>query len=271
MFKFKIRKFNASEKLTHLSQVSVGLLAFVFLLGACATANKPKELSDDEQYTLYLQMGNATLSENDPTTALQWLLKAEAKKPDSAVVHHSLALAYYQKHLLAKALAEGKQAVTLDSDYSEANNTYGRLLIETNQLYPAISYLQKAAADPLYRDAFKAQTNLGIIFYRVKEFSRAKDAFAKATEISPQAACVAYYYRGHLALRESNFKEAATNYLKATQKVCSNFPDAHLALGIAYQDEHEFDLARKTYAELAKNYPNTPASEQALTRLKSLP
>jgi len=243
----------------------------IAVLTACATSRKPKELSEDEQYGLYLQMGNATLSENDPTGALEWLLKAEKIKPEAAPVHHSLALAYYQKHLFSRALDEAKQAATLDSDYSEANNTYGRLLIEANQLYPAIPYLQKASLDPLYRDAFKALTNLGIVFYRLHQYSRAKDNFALAIETTPQAACVAYYYQGHLALRESNFKEAAKNYAKASQKVCTNFPDAHLALGIAYQDEHEYDLARKAYLEVEKDYPNTAASEQALNRLHTLP
>ena len=83
--------------------------------------------------------------------------------------------------------------------------------------------------------------------------------------------CVAYYYRGHLNLRENRFKEASRDYEHATQKFCAGFADAHFALGVAYLRNKQYDLARKKFLEIKQRYPNTEMADQAMDRLRYIP
>jgi TolA-binding protein len=88
---------------------------------------------------------------------------------------------------------------------------------------------------------------------------------------APNQACIALYYRGHIKLREAKFDEAIHDYDQATRKTCAKFGEAHLALGIAYEKNRQFELARKTFLEIQKRYPNTKLAEQALDQLRYLP
>lgn len=238
----------------------------------CATPEKTqKSLSPTERARLLVEVGNGALLEGDPTGALQSLVQAEKEDPNLPELHHSKALAYYAKHDLNKALTSAKKAISLKADYSDANTTLGKLLLDAGKYDEAKAPLNLAAQDPLNRDAYKAWTNLGIIQYRQGDYLKAGSLLNQAIQSAPQVACVAYYYRGHLKLRDSNFDEAIENYGLATKRFCANFGDAYLALGIAYQRGRHYELARKTFLEIEKRYPNTKLAERALDQLKYIP
>src|SRR5690606_14700263 len=132
-------------------------------------------------------------------------------------------------------------------------------------------HLEAASSDALYRDSFKADTNLGILFYRRGELAKAVEKLDRAIRSSPLRSCHAYYYRGHIGLKQGRFEEAARFYDKATQKFCAGFADAHLALGIAYQRGRQYDKARKKYLDIKQAFPGTKVADQAMERLKFLP
>ena len=46
---------------------------------------------------------------------------------------------------------------------------------------------------------------------------------------------------------------------------------AHLELGMAFERDKQFDAARKKYLDVAKLFPNTDLSKQAIDRLRYLP
>ena len=92
-----------------------------------------------------------------------------------------------------------------------------------------------------------------------------------AIQDAPTQACIAYYYRGNIRLKKSQMNEAISDYAQATKKLCARFEEAHLALGLAYQQNQQYDLARKTFLEIEKRYPNTQIAERAIDQLRYLP
>jgi len=241
------------------------------LLTSCAT-NRPKPgPSPEEHARLLLDVANAALVENDPTSALEALDRAEAIDPGLAELYNTRALALYVKNDAPGAIESIQKSLKLAPEYPDANNTYGKILLDLGRYDEAAPLLLKAAHSPYFREAYKSWTSLGILYYRKGEISKASEDFEKAVQGGGERACIAYYYKGHLKLREGDYTEAIRDYGLATRKWCGGFADAHLAIGITYERTKQYDLARRTYLEVEQRYPNTKSAEQAVNRLKALP
>lgn len=245
------------------------LVAVVMLLG-CSTANK-RELSSEERARMLIQIANGALLEGDPVGALENLAAAEAIEPDLPELHHSKAIAYHSKGDSAVALNSVRRAVELKPDYSDANNTLGKILLDMGRSDEALSPLLKAAKDPLYRESHKPLTSLGIYHYRKGQDQKARDYFDQAIRAGKGNACIAHYYRGHLSLKQSRLIDAIFDYDQATRRACAGFAEAHLALGVAYARNKQFDLARRKFVEIQSQYPSTRYARQAVDELQGLP
>lgn len=252
--------------------VTVSLLSLGLSLGGCATGSTDKkELTHPQRAALLLELGNGALIEGDPTGALSTLMQAQQEDPEMPEIHHSLALAYYGKSDLSDALKEAQKAVELSPNYPDANNTLGKILLDLGRYDEARTPLLTAAQNPLYREAYKSWTNLGILNYRQGDFAKASRDFAKAIDGDRESACIAYYYRGHLKLRSGEYSDAIRDYAQATKKTCGGFADAHLAIAITYERTKQFGLARRGFLDIEQKFPNSKAADQALQHLKSLP
>jgi Tfp pilus assembly protein PilF len=250
--------------------ISISFVLPLLVLIGCATATSKKELSPREHAQLHVDAANAALMENNLPKVFQFLQKAEEYDSAFAIIYHLRAIAFYMRNENAQALAEIKKGIQRAPNDVEMNNTYGKILLDAGDYKNAEAPLLKSANDPAYVDAYKAQTNLGILFYRQNNLEKARTYFDLAVASSPSA-CIAQYYLGHIQLKQGKLVDATTSYDRATQKLCAGFADAHLALGIAYERNKQYDLARKKFVDIKQNFPNTKVAEQAMDRLTYLP
>ncbi len=242
----------------------------------CATtvvenAQPTKVYSNTEKARMIVEIANGALAEADPTGALQHLARAESMDENLPELHHSKALAYYGKKDLNNAIKSAKRAVEIKPNYSDANNTLGKLLMDAGQNSQAEIHLQVAANDALNREAYKALTNLGIIHYRQSHVELAQKYFDRAITESPNLACVAYYYRGNIEQDRRNFVAAIDAYSSATKKTCAQFVDAQFALGMAYTRNGQMTEAKSMFLDISKRYPKTAIGEKAMEQLRYLP
>lgn len=254
---------------TRALQLTVGLLIAAGL-AACAT-NSAERLSDHDRALTLIQAADGALVEKDPTGALQYLKEAERYDPDIAELYHSQALAYYQKNDLESAIISARKALGLKPDYSDANNTLGRYLLEKGSLKEAETYLIRAASDPLYRDSFRPLTNLGILYYRKDDMKNAERFLNRAIATNSDFSCIAYYYRGHIRIKEGRVREAIDDYEKSVKKLCGGYGDAHYALGVAFEKNRQYDKARKKFIEIQERYPGSDLSKKASDHLRYIP
>jgi len=248
--------------------------AYLFLLLAlaagCSSAPK-KNISPQEHARLLVNIANAQFLEGDPTGALQVLEQAESEDAKIPELHHTRALCFYAKKDYPQALASVKKALALRPDYADAQTTLGKFYLDTGRYAEAKATLITPAKNALYRDSFKAWTNLGIISYRQNDIIEAEKQFTNAIDQAPAQACIAYYYRGHIGLKTGKVNQAIRDYDQATKRVCGGFSDAHLALGIAYESAKQYEKARKKYLDTSQRFPNSEVAERAMTNLKRIP
>ena len=253
------------------------LLAIFFMgaatlfFGCASTSPSGKKMTAADRSRVFVEIANGALAEGDPTGALQNLARAEVEDSQLPELHHSKALAYYAKHNIEAATDSARRAVKLKPDYADANNTLGKLLLDQGRYDEATEMLLIAAKDPLYRESYKSWTSLGIVEYKRGHWVQSKNYFNKAILSSPVLACIAFYYRGNLYLREAKINDAIHDYVNASQKACTSFGQAHLALSVAYEKNKQFQLARKTLLDIQERYPRTQLAEKAFEQLKHLP
>ena len=228
-------------------------------------------LSDHERADLLVNAAAGAIEEGDPTGALQILMQAEKSDASLPRLHLVRATAYYVKKEVTQAMESVNRALQLKPDYSEARNTLGKMLLDQGRYAEAEKELQIAIKDLLSRDAFRAYTNLGILYYRQGKDAKALASLDKAILEGKSGACLAYYYRGHLKLKVAAYSDAVRDYSLATRRNCGNFSEAHLALATAYERSRQFEMARKKYLEIQQSFPNTQIAEQAMNRLKDIP
>lgn len=246
---------------------------FQIICSSCASlrTEDKKPLPRNEKARLLVDVANTAIIEGDHVGAFQNLALAEELDSSLPEIYHSKALAYMIRSEIDLAINECKKAVKIAPEYSEANTTLGKILLDQGKYKESIPYLLKAAKNPYNREAYKAYTNLGILEYRRSNYEQAVQYFDLAILQAPMLSCIAHYYKGHLAMRDANFHEALQEYEKATFKFCVNFADAHLAQGITLEKSRQFEKARKKFAEIQQKFPKTKVAVEAMNHLRTLP
>jgi Tfp pilus assembly protein PilF len=241
-------------------------------LVSCATAQPEKKaLTPREKAQRLVAVAGGAVVEGDPTGALRFIQQAEAIDASLPELHHVKALALVQKHEPQAAIAAALRAIELKPDFAEANNTLGRLYLEQGRYAEAIPPLKKAASNLIFRESYKADINLGILYYRTGENALARKHFEHATLMAPHFSCMANYYLGHLELRENRPAKAVDYYEKATLRFCGKFADAHLAMGMALIEDKQFVRARKKLLDVYKIFPETQVAKRAMEQMKRIP
>ena len=239
-------------------------------LVGCATGEK-KPVSTAEKANLFLMIANGSLLEGDPTAALASVMEAEALDPENAAVFHTKALAFFAKKDMDQAIAAARKAVELAPNFSEAQNTLGKLLMDQNENDEAEKHFLIALKNPLYRESFKPATSLGILKYRKGDLASAETFLNKAIQESPVNACVAHYYQGHISLQKGNIEKSIKDYEKASKRLCAGFAEAQFAIGVAYARNKQYEKAREKFLEVKNLYPDSKVAEQAVERLRYIP
>ena len=176
--------------------------AATLIFAGCASSSGPQQHPLDgtptktprERAQLLIEASNGSLMEGDPIGALQFLTRAEELDPAYSPIYHAKALAYAYRKDFPSALREMKHAIDLDPTNPYAQNTYGKFLLDAGRLDEAEPQLKKAGDNPTFRESFKANTNLGILYYRKNDFDLADTRFQRAINDDPVNSCIALLF-----------------------------------------------------------------------------
>lgn len=214
--------------------------------------NEPQRLRKSE---LHARVGTGLLNSNRLPQAMGEFLKALELDPKNKVAHNNLALAYFLRNRPNEAERHLRKALVLDKKYTEARNNLGRVLIAKKKFKESIKVLQLAREDLLYPYPDKILTNLGLAYFEMGKFQKARRLLKQAISIN-QNSCIAYNLWAKSMYEARSYHDAAVGFDKAIQ-VCKTkkFDEPQYFAGVSYLKVGKRNLAKTRFEELLAEYP----------------
>jgi type IV pilus assembly protein PilF len=201
-----------------------------------ANGGDPDRMSDSE----YDIARDALLRQQNPRQALEHALKAMELNDENYEAAHFVALIYLgmcstgkDECRLSEAEKFARKALELKSDFREAKNTLGVVLIHEKRYADAIAVLKPLSEDMLYQTPENAWGNLGWAYFEAGKLDAAIDALSRSVAAQPLF-CVGYYRLGAALEKKKQLTEALDAYTRAVETdapACKALQEAYLGRG----------------------------------------
>jgi type IV pilus assembly protein PilF len=250
---------------------TLGLMTALGLGGiACASSGSAGQGSERRSESEYDLARDAWLRRGDPREGLSHALQALELDSDNAESHHLAALIYLDlcrlpgdNCRLAEARSHAQEALRLRSDFREARNTLGVVLIHQKRPADALSVLLPLTTDILYTTPENAWGNLGWAYLELGKFEEATAALERSVAAQPRF-CVGFYRLG-LARERRGLREAAveafTQALEADPR-CKSLQEAYLGRARVLVDLGRPDPARLDLDECVRRARETQTGKE---------
>jgi type IV pilus assembly protein PilF len=262
-----------------------GLVALALLcaaLGACSTrpANLPPGSDPERVSQSEVEIArDAWLRQNQPREGLRHALRAVELDPNNAEAAHLTALLYLDfcqrsenECRLDQAEKHVRAALKAKTDFREARNTLGVILIHQHRYPEAILVLQELTADMLYSTPENAWGNLGWAQLEQGHLDEAIEALSRAVAAQPLF-CVGNHRLGLAFERKGSWLSALDAFTRALQTdhpSCQALQDAEAGRARALVKLERSDEARRSLARCVELGSKTKVGQQCRSILAKL-
>ena len=139
------------------------------------------------------------------------------------------------------ALNDYNKALELDPTFAQAFYNRGRVYSLLKKYDQALSDLQQSIKHDAAHFGYRANGNIGLIYYQQGQYQKALDAFAASTAYDSSKADV-FYLRGETYTALGNYEAAVTDYQSAVSRY-PQYDSAYQSLGYAYYKLAQYDKA----------------------------
>lgn len=220
------------------------------LMAGCAMG-----AASQKQATYHYQMGLSYLGENNVTSALVELTKAEKLDPDNHELMNYLGLVYFRKNKLDISEAKYLRAIALKPDYSDARNNLGVTYLEMKRWDDAIYQLKLVTEDIFYPNQTAAGINLALAYFGKGDFNQALATLRPLLVSNPGDPMVRftmgkiYYAMDKMDLAVGAFRKAIEMY--------ADYAQAHYNLALATMKLGDARGAATSFKEVVRIAPDT--------------
>lgn len=145
-------------------------------------------MSDDERFREAVELLRDAYRRQmagDLDGAVTHYLRSIEKCP-TAEAYTFLGWTYSFQGKYEEAIAECKRAIAVDPEFGNPYNDIGSYLLHLGRLDEAIPWLERALAVGRYEPRHFPHCNLGQVYWRKGQLSRAAEEFQRALEVSPE-------------------------------------------------------------------------------------
>lgn len=237
------------------------------VLSSCASSSTRE---NRERAALHMQIGTGYLSKGLYPQAMSELLKAEKMDPQNPFILNNLGLAFYVRGRYSQAEEKFREAVKYEPKFSDAKNNLARTWIDQHRNDEAVRLLQEVEGDLTYPYPEKTFSNLGIAYFEMGNFLKAKDYFERSLQIRRESCTTASYYGR--TLYEIKKWQASADVLDKAIEYCraSKFEEPIYYSAMSYFSLGEKEKTRARIDELLKDYPKSKYVAKAKGMLELL-
>jgi len=237
-------------------------------LSSCVSQNRALQ---EKQAGNYLKIGSAHLRKGNYPAAMSSLLRAEELSPGHPVIQHNLGLAYYVRQRYSLAEEHVKKSIRIDSKFTEARVTLGKIYISMGLYEKAIAELKVAAEDLTYDNPKKVLFNLGLAYFNLENYQLSKESFKKYLKMNNRN-CLAYNYYGRSLFLLQKYITSAEVFDRA-ENSCKKDPNADYLYysAMSYFYAHRREESRQRLEQFLDKFPSSvyvPHVKKVLKKLK---
>lgn len=235
-------------------------------LAACAGAPSSEEASSMGE--AHYKIGVAHLQKNDLQNALVEFQKGLISKPGDKRLHFALAQTYDGQERQEEAIKALKEAIRIDTSYSEARNYLGGIYSKMLRYEEALEEFNKALTNPLYSTPQLVHFNMGLTWLAMGRHEDALRKFQESTRIDPSF-LPGYVNRGQLASRMGRYQDAAQAFREALS-VAPGALDIRMELAVALYNDHQDAMAVQEFKTVVQQDKEGGWAASARNYLKAL-
>ena len=238
-----------------------------FLLSGCATSSvntaKQKKLS-----TSYAQLATSLIVSGHYPEAIKEFQNSIRINPQNFSAHHNLAIAYMAIERLDLAEQSIKDALNINPDYTKAQNTLSKIMIEKKEYDRAIRLALLTLQDLTYSEVDKSYENIGLAYLKKGQNKEAGRYLQKAISRNGENCSAFYYYA--LSLYHQNAFKHSLSALDKTKSICQNrsFQEPHYYSGLIHLKLGQKKEAQKEFLKIIKTYPESKYARKARKALQ---
>jgi tetratricopeptide (TPR) repeat protein len=197
------------------------------------------------------------------------LQEAAELNPDDPDIQRELGLAYRDLDQLGLAERHLRRALSLRSDFPEADNDLGTVYARQGKWDQALAQFQKVADNILYRTPHIAYNNIGSVYFHQGEYQRAIQNYRRAIQLAPRYSD-AYFNLAAVYEQMGRLDESIEAYLNAIDADPNN-PAPYFRLGRLYYQNNMKREAAKALEQFLQIVPDGPYADQARRMLAGIP
>ena len=217
----------------------------------------PSPEVDPEKIQAMVDQALQAQQQKDYARAIELVNKILAEDPANFIAFNLRGSAFMEMGETDKALADYTKAIEVEPLFPHSLYNRGRLLRLQGQYSEALTDLQKVADLSPAEFGYRANGNIGLIYYAQQEYDQALAAFEKSIAANMENRADVYFFRGETYLAMANWEAAIQDYQAAIERF-PNYAEAYRGLGYAYLRAGQLDQAKQALSrslELTPDYP----------------
>ena len=228
---------------------------FLLIIMGSIIAGCAMGAASQKQASYHYQMGLSYLGENNITSALVELTKAEKIDPDNHELMNYLGLVYYRKNKLDISEKKYLRAIALKPDYSDARNNLAVTYLEMKRWDDAIYQLKLVIDDIFYQNQVAAGINLALAYFGKGDFNQSL-ATLRPLAVNNPANPMIRFTMGRVYYAMEKMDLAVGEYRKAIE-MYGNYAQAHYNLALATLKQGDKKGAATSFREVVRIAPDT--------------
>ncbi len=245
--------------------VGAGCILLTGLLLSCTTQNLKEQKAQAEATR---NLGEAYLRQGKYRIALLELKKAEEMIPSDHILQDDLGLAYLYLNEPDQAIYHFKRALEIKNDYTPARNNLGNAYAEKKEWDKAIEQYKMVTSDLLYGTPQFPLSNLGVVYYELKEYELSAQYYLKALDINPEFV-QALYGLAKTYMEMDRVPDAIVK-LQTAVGISPDSAVLHFELAKAYTLNREYTKALNAYHKVVEINPSSTLADRALFEARKI-
>jgi type IV pilus assembly protein PilF len=228
----------------------------VLVIAGCTTTGKPDATKMAEGY---YDRGISHLQTKDYEKALVEFQRSINTDPKNKMSRYATGMVYDLMGKYADAEKYYKEAIDIDSDFSDAHNALGTVYMKQKKWKEALKSFQRALNNKLYATPNITYVNMGDVYMNLEDYPKAIEAYGEAKRFVNQDYII--HRLGMALLKAGKTKDAIAEFQEGVAMTPKN-PDMRLALALALLKDGN---KRSALAEFRKIVELAPQSDPAKT------